>query len=103
MRWDELSNRVLGGKLPTYKQALGILESSDDDLLAVLHAALIPFAAVISGAVSAFTSFATPKADCALKVIVGRDRENNEQTRLFAKPRSIIFMPSMVQNPDSYK
>ena len=39
MRWDELSKRVLGGKLPTYKQALGILESSDDDLLAVLHAA----------------------------------------------------------------
>ncbi|MGD1151663.1 MAG: biotin synthase BioB [Syntrophales bacterium] len=39
MRWDELSKRVLGGKLPTYKQALGILESSDDDLLAVLDAA----------------------------------------------------------------
>jgi biotin synthase len=39
MRWDELSKRVLGGRLPTYKQALGILESSDDDLLAVLHAA----------------------------------------------------------------
>jgi biotin synthase len=39
MRWDELSKRVLGGKPPTYEQALGILESSDDDLLAVLHAA----------------------------------------------------------------
>ena len=39
MRWDELSKRVLGGKPITYKQALGILESSDDDLLAVLHAA----------------------------------------------------------------
>jgi biotin synthase len=39
MTWDELSKRVLGGKLPTYKQALGILESADDDLLAVLHAA----------------------------------------------------------------
>jgi biotin synthase len=39
MRWDELSKRVLGGKLLSYKQALGILESSDDDLLAVLHAA----------------------------------------------------------------
>ncbi|MGO9138795.1 MAG: biotin synthase BioB [Syntrophales bacterium] len=39
MRWDELSKRVLGGKLLTYKQALGVLESSDDDLLAVLHAA----------------------------------------------------------------
>ena len=39
MRWDELSKRVLGGKLTTYKQGLGILESSDDDLLAVLHAA----------------------------------------------------------------
>ena len=39
MRWDELSKRVLGGKLTTHKQALGILESSDDDLLAVLHAA----------------------------------------------------------------
>ncbi len=39
MRWDELSKRVLEGKLPTYKQALGILETSDDDLLAVLNAA----------------------------------------------------------------
>lgn len=39
MRWDELSKHVLGGQPPTYKQALGILESSDDDLLAVLHAA----------------------------------------------------------------
>jgi len=39
MRWYELSKRVLGGKLPSYKQALGILESSDDHLLAVLDAA----------------------------------------------------------------
>src|SRR5512137_83826 len=39
MRWDELSKRVLGGQPPTYMQALGILESSDDDLLAVLDAA----------------------------------------------------------------
>ena len=39
MRWDELSKRVLRGQPPAYKQALGILESSDDDLLAVLHAA----------------------------------------------------------------
>ena len=39
MTWNELSKRVLGGKLPTYKQALGILESTDDDLLAVLDAA----------------------------------------------------------------
>jgi biotin synthase len=39
MRWDELSKRVLEGKPLTYKQALGILESQDDDLLAVLHAA----------------------------------------------------------------
>jgi biotin synthase len=39
MRWDELSKRVLGGKLPSYKQALGILESADDDILAVLDAA----------------------------------------------------------------
>ena len=39
MRWDELSKRVLGGKLTTHKQALGILESSDDDILSVLDAA----------------------------------------------------------------
>jgi len=39
MRWDELSKRVLGGKLLTHKQALGVLKSPDDDLLAVLHAA----------------------------------------------------------------
>jgi biotin synthase len=39
MKWDELSRRVLEGKTLTYKQALSILESSDDDLLAVLHAA----------------------------------------------------------------
>ena len=39
MRWDALSRSVLTGKLPTHKQALGILESSDDELLAVLHAA----------------------------------------------------------------
>src|SRR5512136_3035542 len=39
MRWDELSKRVLEGKHLTYAQALSILESPDDDLLAVLHAA----------------------------------------------------------------
>ncbi|MGZ3607571.1 MAG: biotin synthase BioB [Syntrophales bacterium] len=39
MRWDELSKRVLEGKPLTYEQSVGILESPDDDLLAVLHAA----------------------------------------------------------------
>ncbi|HET6460977.1 MAG TPA: radical SAM protein [Syntrophales bacterium] len=39
MRWDALSRSVLWAKLPTHKQALAILESSDDELLAVLHVA----------------------------------------------------------------
>jgi len=39
MRWDTLSRSVLAGKLPARKQALDILKSSDDELLAVLHAA----------------------------------------------------------------
>ncbi|HUH66695.1 MAG TPA: biotin synthase BioB [Syntrophales bacterium] len=39
MKWDTLSRNVLGGKSLTHKQALGILETSDDELLAVLDAA----------------------------------------------------------------
>ncbi len=39
MRWDALSRNVLAGKASTQEQALSILESSDDELLAVLDAA----------------------------------------------------------------
>jgi len=34
-----------------------------------------------------------------LKVIVGRNREDNEKIRMFAKPGSIIFMPSGFRGP----
>jgi biotin synthase len=39
MNWNDLANRVLAGDALDYGEALGVLESSDDDLLAVLHAA----------------------------------------------------------------
>jgi hypothetical protein len=35
----------------------------------------------------------------ALKVIVGRNREDNEKIRMFAKPGSIMFMPSGFRGP----
>jgi len=35
----------------------------------------------------------------ALKVIVGRNREDNEKIRMFAEPGSIIFMPSGFRGP----
>ena len=38
----------------------------------------------------------------ALKVIVGRNREDNEKIRMFAEPGSIIFIAFRVQRPDSY-
>ncbi|MCS6771981.1 MAG: biotin synthase BioB [Kiritimatiellae bacterium] len=37
--WDELAERALAGIAPTREEALAILQSDDDDLLALLHAA----------------------------------------------------------------
>ncbi len=37
-----------------------------------------------------------------LKVIVGRNREDNEKIRMFAKPGSIIFMPSGFRGPTAF-
>lgn len=39
MKWNELSQHVLKGNLPTYDEVLGVIGSSDDELLAVLDAA----------------------------------------------------------------
>lgn len=37
--WDQLADKALAGEAPTREEALSILNSSNDDLLAVLHAA----------------------------------------------------------------
>lgn len=39
MNWNGLSEQVLGGQLPRREQALAVLQSGDDELLAVLQAA----------------------------------------------------------------
>jgi biotin synthase len=39
MNWNDLADRVLAGTAPEPEEALAVLESSDGDLLAVLHAA----------------------------------------------------------------
>lgn len=39
MKWNELGERVLKGRPLTYDEALAVMQSSDDDILAVLDAA----------------------------------------------------------------
>ena len=39
MKWNKLSERVLTGRPLTYDEALAVMQSSDDDILAVLDAA----------------------------------------------------------------
>ena len=39
MNWEYLANRALEGYTPSYDDALGILNSSDDELLPLMHAA----------------------------------------------------------------
>jgi biotin synthase len=39
MNWNDLADRTLSGEAPQTEEALAVLASSDDDLLAVLHAA----------------------------------------------------------------
>jgi biotin synthase len=39
LNWDELAERGLAGEAPTRGQALDVLRSDDDDLMAMLHAA----------------------------------------------------------------
>ena len=39
MNWNELSDRILAGAKTTPEEAMAVLRSGDDELLAVLHAA----------------------------------------------------------------